>query len=128
MYDDIEDEFDIPTHVFHKDIQRDAILLRDVVPVGPVIAHLDDHDIAEAVIDIDGNRYAYRGLARRRQDGRVDWQSLKRGQYLVEPCFIYEFAPPPGITRRRLSLWRRLRGLLRFELPMPAQNLVGGRR
>jgi hypothetical protein len=128
MYDsDLEDEFDVPTYTFHRPYPREFFMLRDTRSVGTVIGHYDGHDIAEKIIDCDGNRYTYHGLARYRLDGRLDLEALKPGQYVVEPCFVYALDAKSG--RRKGDVWRRLRALCRFELAMPTNVASwGGRR
>jgi hypothetical protein len=128
MYDrKLEDGFDVPAFAFHQPYPLDFFMLRDVRGEGAVIGHYNGRDMTETIIDGDGNRYIYRGLADCRADGRPDPDRLKGGEYLVEPCLIYEAESISG--QRHADIWRRVRALFRVELAIPAQiGPNGGRR
>ena len=64
-------------------------LLLEPQAVGPVIGIYRDRPIAAAVIDAEGRRYAYAGIAPRLHSGCYDVESLRQGEWLVEPGLVY---------------------------------------
>jgi hypothetical protein len=56
---------------------------------GPVIGYLDGRPIPATVVDRDGLRYSYAGLAPRWRDGRLNVDSLGPNAWIVAPGFIY---------------------------------------
>src|SRR5262245_15443866 len=74
-------------------------------PDGPIIGRYSGHAIAEAVVDYFGRRFTYAGIAPRLRSGRYDVDSLRLGEWIVEPGLIY-YADPGGPG----GLLKRLRG------------------
>jgi len=64
-------------------------------PDGPIIGRYAGHAIAEAVVDYFGRRFTYAGIAPRLRNGRYDVDSLRAGEWIVEPGLIY-YADPGG--------------------------------
>ena len=65
---------------------------------GAVIGRHDGRAIHETVVDGNGCRYHYAGVAPRDAEGCVDVESLRPGEWMVEPGLVYlmegEGAPP----------------------------------
>jgi hypothetical protein len=65
---------------------------------GMVIGHLAGQPIPETVVDASGLRYRYVGVAPRDSDGRFDVESLRTGEWIVQPGLVYlmeeKRAPP----------------------------------
>ena len=59
---------------------------------GPVIAHIGDRSVREAVTDRRGHRYRFVGIARRDHGGRLDVAALSHGEWIVSPDLIYRSA------------------------------------
>jgi hypothetical protein len=66
-----------------------AYYVLDVESEGPTIGYLNGHSIPPTVVDRDGHRYAYAGLAPRCRDGRLDVGALKPNEWIVRPGFVY---------------------------------------
>ena len=60
---------------------------------GPVLGFYAGHAIAAAVIDYFGRRYTYAGIAPRLVNGRYDIDSLRQGEWIVEPGLVYQSVP-----------------------------------
>lgn len=58
-------------------------------PDGPVVGYYAGRAIAAAVLDYFGRRFAYVGVAPRLRSGRYDVDSLRPGEWIVEPGLIY---------------------------------------
>jgi hypothetical protein len=58
---------------------------------GPVIGFYAGQPIAASVVDCFGRRFAYRGAASRRRDGRYDCKALAPDEWLVEPGLVYAY-------------------------------------
>ncbi len=56
---------------------------------GGVIGHLADKPIAETVVDGNGFRYHFVGVAPHSADGRFDVDSLRPGEWIVQPGLVY---------------------------------------
>jgi hypothetical protein len=69
---------------------------------GPVIGFYAGHPIAAAVVDYFGRRFLYAGVAPRLRSGRYDGDSLRPGEWIVEPGLIYYADPKesPGLRKR----------------------------
>jgi hypothetical protein len=59
---------------------------------GPVVGHLRGKPISALVIDRNGSRYRFVGVAARDGRGRLDVLSLKQGEWIVAPDLVYEEA------------------------------------
>ena len=66
-----------------------AYYVLDVETEGPTIGYLNGQPIAAAVVDRDGHRYVYAGLATRCRDGRLDVAALNPNEWIVRPGFVY---------------------------------------
>lgn len=56
---------------------------------GGVVGHLAGKPIAEAVVDANGFRYYFVGVAPLNADGRFDVDSLRPGEWIVQPGLVY---------------------------------------
>jgi hypothetical protein len=64
---------------------------------GPVLGTYAGRPIAATIVDADGRRYCYAGVAPRLSNGRYDLDALRKGEWLVEPGLVYSAsAPGPG--------------------------------
>src|SRR4051812_43001181 len=64
-------------------------LLADAKPEGDVIGYLAGHPITEMVVDRNGVRYHFVGVAPRASGSRFDLTSLRPGEWIVLPGLIY---------------------------------------
>ncbi|MHA7970247.1 hypothetical protein [Rhizobium sp. CAU 1783] len=69
-------------------------VLADVEHQGRVIGHLAGRPILECVVDAEGGRYRFAGVAPRDATGRFDVLSLKTGEWIVQPGLIYAAETP----------------------------------
>jgi len=81
------------------------LILLEPRPDGPVIGYYAGRAIAEVVLDYFGRRFTYAGIAPRLRSGRYDVDSLRPGEWIVEPGLIYY--ADPGESG---GLLKRLRG------------------
>jgi hypothetical protein len=68
-------------------------------PEGVVIGNVGDLLIYEAVVDGNGLRYRFAGIAPRDPDGRLDVEALRPGEWIVQPGLVYvmeEKEPAPA--------------------------------
>lgn len=71
---------------------------------GPIVGFYAGHPIAAAVVDYFGRRFIYAGVAPRLRSGRYDGDSLRPGEWIVEPGLVYYTDPEEsGGLRKRLS-------------------------
>jgi hypothetical protein len=77
-------------------------MLADPRPEGPVLGYFAGQAIPTAVVDLFGHRFTYAGIASRLRSGRYDVDSLRPGEWLVEPGLIYYRDPnaPDGLLKR----------------------------
>ncbi|MBN8950517.1 MULTISPECIES: hypothetical protein [unclassified Rhizobium] len=75
-----------------RNIPQEYFVLSATREEGPVIGYVNDRPIASAVVDGNGSRYRFVGLARRDREGRLDVLSLRHGEWIVAPNLIYEEA------------------------------------
>lgn len=78
--------------------------------VGATIGFYSGLPIAAAVDGDFGRRYVYAGVALRNRDGTYDVESLRTGEWIVEPGLVYYRDPriPPDLSRGslvRLKSW-----------------------
>lgn len=80
----------------------DYYMLVEPRPEGAVIGFYAGQPIPFFVVDAYGDRYKYAGVAPRLRSGRYDVESLKPGEWLVEPGLVYfsEPAKRPGILEK----------------------------
>jgi hypothetical protein len=78
------------------------LILVDPRPDGPVVGYYAGRPIAAAVVDYFGHRFTYAGVAPRLHSGRYDIESLRPGEWIVEPGLIYYGDPsePRGLLKR----------------------------
>lgn len=57
---------------------------------GPVVAHRHGKPIFATVIDRQGRRYRYIGVAVRDGGGRLEVLALRNGEWIVPPDLVYE--------------------------------------
>jgi hypothetical protein len=91
----------------------ECFILLDPRADGPVVGYYAGCPIPAAVVDYYGCRYTYAGVAPRRCNGAYDVQSLRLGEWIVEPGLIYRNegrneGKPGGLLKRL----RRLNGRL----------------
>jgi len=72
-----------------RSLPHEYFVLTPAQKTGPVIGHLDGRPIAAAVIDRDGGRYRFVGVAARDRRGRLDVTALKPGEWIVTPDLVY---------------------------------------
>ncbi|MFK0161049.1 hypothetical protein [Rhizobium sp. NPDC090279] len=75
-----------------RNIPHEYFLLSATREEGPVVGYVNDKPISSAVVDRNGSRYHFVGIAVRDRQGRLDVLSLKRGEWIVAPDLIYEEA------------------------------------
>lgn len=75
-----------------RNIPHEYFLLSAAREEGPVIGYLHGRPIRNAVVDRNGSRYRFVGVAVRDHQGRLDVLSLRQGEWIVAPDLIYEEA------------------------------------
>lgn len=75
-----------------RSIPHEYFLLNAAKAAGPVVGHLRGKPISAVVIDRNGGRYRFVGVAGRDGRGRLDVLSLKQGEWIVAPDLVYEEA------------------------------------
>jgi hypothetical protein len=81
---------------------------------GPVVGYYAGHPIPGAVVDYFGRRYAYAGVAPRLPGGRYDVESMRPGEWIVEPGLVY-YSDPKGAG----GLLKRLRSSVQASATEP---------
>jgi hypothetical protein len=56
---------------------------------GPVVGTFAGQPIAATIVDADGRRYGYVGVAPRLGNGRYDLEALGADEWLIEPGLVY---------------------------------------
>lgn len=64
-------------------------LVAEPRPLGPFIGHLAGVAFAETVSDAFGRCFTYQGVMPRGPDGEFDLESLRRGEFIVQPGLLY---------------------------------------
>lgn len=64
-------------------------ILSHVRPEGSVVGHLGELPIPARLIGEDGHHYVFEGVAARRPSGRFDVRTLRPGEWIVQPGFVY---------------------------------------
>ncbi|MCA1443276.1 hypothetical protein I6F07_24255 [Ensifer sp. IC4062] len=82
-----------------RNLPIEYFILANVHFEGRVIGHLAGRPIRETVVDGDGLRYRFVGVAPRDQRGRFDVQSLQTGEWIVQPGLVY--AQDPTLASNR---------------------------
>ncbi|RWM08798.1 hypothetical protein [Mesorhizobium sp.] len=72
-----------------RNIPTEYFVLANLKNKGKVIGRLADHPISEIVVDDRGLRYRYVGVATRGAGGRYDVESLRPGEWIVQPGLVY---------------------------------------
>jgi hypothetical protein len=67
----------------------ELFILWNIRPEGDVVGRLGDLAIPSHVIDEDGRRYQFEGVAARRPSGRFDVRTLRPGEWIVRPGLVY---------------------------------------
>lgn len=70
--------------------------------MGRCVGIFAGHAIRELVVDGNGQRYVYVGIALRCQDGSIDVDALAPGEFIVPPGLIYRLESMP------VPWWRKL--------------------
>ncbi|NTJ68009.1 hypothetical protein G6M50_21550 [Agrobacterium rhizogenes] len=73
-----------------RSIPHEYFLLSATRKEGPVVGYVNGKPISHAVVDRNGSRYRFVGVAVRDRQGRLDVLSLRRGEWIVAPNLIYE--------------------------------------
>ena len=71
----------------------DYFILMEPRAAGPVVGYYAGHPIAATVVDHFGRRFSYVGVASRLSSGRYGVESLRPGEWIVEPGLIYRADP-----------------------------------
>jgi hypothetical protein len=77
----------------------DYHLIVEPCPAGSTIGYLAKTPIAEVVTDLFGRRFTYAGAAPRKRNGAYDVDSLRPGEFIVEPGLMYRLDPGKRATR-----------------------------
>lgn len=64
-------------------------ILSHVRPEGSLVGHLGELPIPARLIGEDGHHYVFEGVAARRPSGRFDVRTLRPGEWIVQPGFVY---------------------------------------
>ena len=91
-----------------------AHLVVEPHPCGCIIGTFAGEPIGEVVTDRFGRHFVYAGLASVRSDGRYNIETLKTGEFIVEPGLLYRLEsaqPHPRLPRASFSRWLALRGI-----------------
>ena len=56
---------------------------------GPLLGYYDGRPIPDTVVDYWGRRYRYIGVAPRRRGGQYEVESLRPGEWIMEPGLVY---------------------------------------
>jgi len=75
-----------------RNVPHEYFLLDAVKTQGPVVGHFRGRPISALVIDQNGSRYRFVGVASRDGRGRLDVLSLKQGEWIVAPDLVYKEA------------------------------------
>ena len=67
--------------------------LHGAKPDGTIVARYRDQEVSDVVIDENGHRYVFAGLAPRKLDGSYDLKGLKAGEVILEPGLVYQLIP-----------------------------------
>ena len=67
----------------------DYFVLHDAKPAGPSIGLYAGRDIPSSVIDDQGRRLTYAGIAPRRLNGDFDTEALGEGEFILQPGMVY---------------------------------------
>jgi hypothetical protein len=72
-----------------RNLPFEYFVLNDVRPDGPVIGYVGQRPLSAVVVDANGCRYRFRGLACRDAAGRLDVRGLSAGEWIVAPDLVY---------------------------------------
>ncbi len=78
----------------------DCYMMIEPHPAGSAIGRLAETTISETMTDLFGRRFTYVGLAPRRHNGRYDLDSLRPGEFIVEPGLLYRLDDPRPRRKR----------------------------
>jgi hypothetical protein len=77
----------------HTEPDVEFFRLHNAKPDGAVVARYRDHAVSDVVIDENGQRYVFAGIAPRKRNGTFDVKGLKTGEVILEPGLIYQVIP-----------------------------------
>ncbi len=72
-----------------RNVPHEYFLLAIAKAEGPVVGHFRGKPISAVVIDRNGGRYRFVGVAARDGRGRLDVMSLKQGEWILAPDLVY---------------------------------------
>ncbi len=72
-----------------RSVPIEYFILASLQSEGGIIGHFGGKPIAETLVDRNGSRYHFAGVAPRCSDGRFDVESLRTGEWIVEPGLVY---------------------------------------
>ena len=78
-------------------------ILANVVSDAPIIGHLAGQPIRETVTDASGALYRYVGVARRDASRRFDVETLREGEWIVQPGLVYHMEESGAQRRARVA-------------------------
>ncbi|OCP00500.1 MULTISPECIES: hypothetical protein [unclassified Ensifer] len=81
-------------------LPTEYFVLADIQQEGAVIGFLAGQPIREMVIDHDGLRYRFVGVAPRLPSGGFDVLALRPGEWIVQPGLIYAADPKAPASGR----------------------------
>lgn len=67
----------------------EPLILRNVMPAGPVIGKYADTPVRETVRDEWGRSYRYAGITAAKRNGTYDPNVLQDGEFVLPPGIIY---------------------------------------
>jgi hypothetical protein len=70
-------------------LDDEFFILSHVRAEGSVLGRLGELAIPSQVVDEDGQRYVFEGIAARRPSGRFDVRTLRPGEWIVRPGLVY---------------------------------------
>jgi hypothetical protein len=76
-------------------LDDEFFILSHIHVEGGVVGRLGELAIPSQVVDEDGRRYIFEGVAARRPNGRFDVRTLRPGEWIVRPGLVYREIEPP---------------------------------
>jgi hypothetical protein len=72
-----------------RNLPFEYFVLSNVRADGAIVAYISGRAVRSTVIDADGCRYRFSGVARRDAAGRLDVGDLRTGEWIVYPNLVY---------------------------------------
>jgi hypothetical protein len=72
-----------------RSVPTEYFILANLQSEGTTIGHLAGRPIPETVVDASGHCYRFAGVAPRDADGRFNIDSLRAGEWIVQPGLVY---------------------------------------